>query len=449
MSAYERGSDASTMDLDPQNGDYAAKTAEHQSPSDMLSPRIKGDFLIGNSLLLSENTWNRLFGGAYNMANSIVGAGVLSMPYLLAGSGLVLGLVIIVLVALITDYSLHLLVRTGHEHKQTTYMDLMKFAFGMHGETLGGLAQLLYAFGAMVAYLIIVGQLCADAMSTTTDNDFWTDRRIWIAFFVLVVQVPLCFKGSVKALELTSVLSMACVITVAIIIGVVGQDANHDYGIDDHIILADWHGVIRAFGISAFSFVCHHNTFLLFNALPNPEVPAFRYVIGIGILASTVISVLYALVGYLAFFGEAQPNILLNFAVGDYPAIEGARILFSLTLALTYPLECFVSVDALDQMFYRGASEMTPTRSRLWTAFLLLSTTLIALFTDNLGIVLELTGSIAGGLLAYVLPAAATLKLVSGTSWNVSKLAPIALLGFGCFIMIGTFIKTVVFSTHY
>lgn len=49
---------------------------------------------------------------SFNYINSIVGSGVIGIPYALHRAGFVMGLILLVIVAIITDYSLILMVRT-------------------------------------------------------------------------------------------------------------------------------------------------------------------------------------------------------------------------------------------------------------------------------------------------------------------------------------------------
>lgn len=58
---------------------------------------------------------------AFNYVNSIIGSGVIGMPYALKESGVLLGLFTLCMVAALTDYSLILLVKNGNLSKTSTY----------------------------------------------------------------------------------------------------------------------------------------------------------------------------------------------------------------------------------------------------------------------------------------------------------------------------------------
>jgi amino acid permease len=60
---------------------------------------------------------------SFNYINSIVGSGVIGIPYALHRAGFGLGLLLLILVAIITDYSLILMVseHTGEQFSSSTY----------------------------------------------------------------------------------------------------------------------------------------------------------------------------------------------------------------------------------------------------------------------------------------------------------------------------------------
>lgn len=128
-------------------------------------------------------------GACSNLVNSIVGAGIIGIPFALKESGLIAGVVLLVLVSVFTgkslegrthknvnsipptfgplhsskiDKSLRMLVEMATFHPKLkghgvlTFEDLMMLPYGSlgHHYVLG--AMLITAYGAMVAYLLIV-----------------------------------------------------------------------------------------------------------------------------------------------------------------------------------------------------------------------------------------------------------------------------------------------------
>lgn len=70
----------------------------------------------------------------------------LGIPYALHESGFGLGLLLLILVAYVTDYSLILMVRSGHISGKFSYQGIMEAAYGKAGYILLGVLQFIYPF---------------------------------------------------------------------------------------------------------------------------------------------------------------------------------------------------------------------------------------------------------------------------------------------------------------
>lgn len=81
-----------------------------------------------------------VFEGTVNMANSILGAGIVGLPYSMRESGFVAGIVLLVGIALLTDWTIRLIVLNAKLSGRTTYIDIMEHCFGHKGK--GTLARL-------------------------------------------------------------------------------------------------------------------------------------------------------------------------------------------------------------------------------------------------------------------------------------------------------------------
>lgn len=92
-----------------------------------------------------------------NYINSILGSGIVGIPYALHKAGFGLGLFLLVGLAIVTDYSLSLLVKSATLAGVTSYQDLVHVAFGRPGFYLLTLLQFIYPFIAMISYNVIIG----------------------------------------------------------------------------------------------------------------------------------------------------------------------------------------------------------------------------------------------------------------------------------------------------
>lgn len=90
----------------------------------------------------------------WNMSNSILGAGVVGLPYSLKASGCLTGLGLLVGIALLTDWTIRLIVLNAKLSGRTTYIDIMDHCFGRNGRLAVSIFQGAFAFGGMCAFIV-------------------------------------------------------------------------------------------------------------------------------------------------------------------------------------------------------------------------------------------------------------------------------------------------------
>jgi sodium-coupled neutral amino acid transporter 11 len=120
----------------------------------------------------------------------------------------------------------------------------------------------------------------------------------------------------------------------------------------------------------------------------------------------------------LGFLEETQGDVINNFDPDTLQA-NAARVLLALTMFFTYPMEALVARHVLMKLLFDGdldgdavdpnTGEAIPeggflNRRVKWTLIIYVATLLPALFLDDLGPVLSVTGAIGGCCLAYIGP---------------------------------------------
>ncbi len=94
---------------------------------------------VSNNKLSKPNKQSGIPGASANLVNSIVGAGIIGIPYALRESGLLAGIFLLFLVSYLTDKSLRIIVGLASFHPKLknrdvrTFEDLAYFPFGNIG----------------------------------------------------------------------------------------------------------------------------------------------------------------------------------------------------------------------------------------------------------------------------------------------------------------------------
>ncbi|KAI8814266.1 AAAP amino acid permease [Cladochytrium replicatum] len=409
----------------------------------------RGSFLPGHLSQKLSSVWEATF----NFTNSIVGAGIIGLPFAFLEAGFVTGLILLVGITLVVDWTVNLLVADAKLASKTTYLGLVSHCFGKWGYTVIGVFQFLFAYGAMCAYAVIVGDTIPVVFSHFVSESsvlygILTNRRLMIAVFVLGVSLPLSLYRDITALSKTSLVSLVAILLITIAVCVRGpQLPAESKGTSGGMTVING-GLFQAIGVISFAFVCHHNTFLIYGSLHKPTIDRMAVVTHLSTGASLILCLVLALSGYLVFTDKTQANILNNFPQDD-TLINFSRALFAVNMFLTLPLECFVCREVIynyffDNPFKNGMSSdgadphLTVPEKTHWAVTIALvgSATLIALTTCDLGFVLEITGGLAATVLAFIMPPACYLKLASGPLLTWKKGPAVACVVFGIFVMV-------------
>ncbi|KAI3638946.1 hypothetical protein MIR68_003444 [Amoeboaphelidium protococcarum] len=361
----------------------------------------------------NNNGKSSILSAVLNFTNSIVGAGIISLPYSLLQAGFWWGVIMMAALAYVVDWTVRILVRSSKYTGKNTYQEVTEYAFGQRGNVIISICQFVFAFGAMCAYAVIIGDTIPPVLRSLVGTDivygnailtFLFSRRLIIILSITLVCFPLCLFRDISKLANTSAVAliMILIITVCIVISASNMDSSLR---DDNPPLDFMHPstMIRSIGVMSFAFVCHHNSFIIHQSLATPTLDRWSTVAHFSTLLSLLLSLVFAVIGYSYFGRLTDANILNNFSQDD-SVINFARILFALNMFTTFPLECFVCREVIENFYFSGHGKTSPKMHLAITSALAFTAMTISLVTCNLGYVVELTGSIAATVLAYILP---------------------------------------------
>jgi sodium-coupled neutral amino acid transporter 11 len=398
------------------------------SPTSDPNDTAAADENIQQSSKLSKPHKQSGIGGASaNLLNSIVGAGIIGIPYALKQSGLVAGLFLLFLVAFLTDKSLRTIVNLASFHPQLrnrnvqTFEDLASYPFGTFGSNFILCNMFIMAYGAMVAYLLII----KDTIPTILGVDERWARTLIMAATSLAIMVPLSMQRDMASLAITSVFSVMADVFLVIFIASnapVG-DTVADAGGFGEVLAQDAINptLFIGLGILSTAMACQHSAFIVSGSLENKTSRRWAQVTGISITIAAILCAILGAFGYLGFLNDTEGDVLNNFD-GDSLLANFARFLLAITMFCTYPMESFVARHVLVMMFHDGdldgkddpahtgevGSEaggyLGLNRRQSWTIGIYLLTLFPALFVDDLGPVLSITGSLGGGCISYLAP---------------------------------------------
>eukprot|EP00516_Mucochytrium_quahogii_P009122 CAMPEP_0203775284 /NCGR_PEP_ID=MMETSP0099_2-20121227/5965_1 /ASSEMBLY_ACC=CAM_ASM_000209 /TAXON_ID=96639 /ORGANISM=" , Strain NY0313808BC1" /LENGTH=492 /DNA_ID=CAMNT_0050673883 /DNA_START=110 /DNA_END=1588 /DNA_ORIENTATION=+ len=348
-------------------------------------------------------------GASFNFINSIVGAGIIGLPFAVRECGFFMGLFMLLFVAVLTYSSVNLLIDSGIKVKRRSYEGLAEFCFGKAGFIIVSVFMLVFAFGAMCSYMVIIGDTVPVVINRYTGGNI--SRQLVIFLVGTFIILPLCLLRDMAMLSNTSsisVLADVVIVFLVLIRAAPSKDAWPGDAIEPEFAFVN-SSFFGGVGAISFAYVCQHSSFIVFNTLQVPTKRNWRVVNCFSIATALVLSLMLALGGYLTFYDQTRANVLNNFDCGD-DAINAARVLLALTMILTYPMEQFVARHSCYAMFFSVSPEPTGLYAMplswhlgitltLWTLSLI-----VGLTVTDLGFILELTGALGASFLGYILP---------------------------------------------
>lgn len=361
------------------------------------------------------------FSGAYfNFVNSIVGAGIIGMPYAIHHCGFYLGVFLLCFVGYITYFSVNLLVETGEKLRRYSYEEIVEISFGSTGKFFIVLFQFLLAFGAQIAYGIVIGDTMTDLIAYFDEDNPLTNRPLVVFIYSTCFILPLCLLRDMSSLSYSSALSIFAVVFIVFAVAIQGPTAGKDQNIKHNFDVAEssWFGGL---GAISFAFVCHHSSFLVFNSLEKKTIESWNHVSFWAVMTATTLCLLMGIFGYYAFDQTAKGDILNNFDYND-PVINVARALLAFTMVFTFPMEQYVSRHCIYIYLLPHGEQASFNQHLLVTLAIWGFATVIGMCMSDVGIVLELTGAVAASVVAYIFPPLCYLRVCGwNNSWNEFK----------------------------
>ncbi|XP_041858014.1 putative sodium-coupled neutral amino acid transporter 11 [Melanotaenia boesemani] len=379
---------------------------------------------------------------SFNFINSIIGSGIIGLPYALNQAGLPFGLLLLIVVAFITDYSIVLLIRGGNLSGSNSYQSLVQNTFGFPGFVILSALQFLYPFIAMISYNITTGDTLTKVFQRIPGvgpDHILAERHFVILLATFFFTLPLSLYRNIEKLGKVSFLSMALTLTILITVIIRAATLGPHIGPTENAwAFAKWNA-IQAVSVMSFAFICHHNSFLIYGSLKQPTLANWSLVTHISVGSALIISAAFAVAGYSTFTGYTQGDIFENYCRNDNLATFG-RFCFGFSIITTFPLECFVTREVVSNAFSRN--DLSKAEHAAITILIIALCTSISLAYDCLGVVLELNGALSAIPLIFIIPSACFIKLSPGRWFQGENLIPAILILIGMFVMITGLIMT-------
>ena len=306
----------------------------------------------------------------FNLLNTMVGGGALSLPYAFAKCGWLGGVVLVLFSVKISNFALSLLCTLARKVRGTSYPAIVgKTMGGAYAEALDA-TQFFMLFLVVIAFLILIRDISGDVVeflmfgpAYSAEDDVLqgldAHSRSLLLHIMTAAMLPLMAQESLHALRHVSYVGSA---SVMLLLGVIAHKAylantRNGEGFWNSVLAGGprgaarlgpekWGDVLTALPIILIAFLCQFNIVGVFTKLERPSPSRTEGVILTTNYASGAVYILFGLSGYLFSTDRTADNILNNFSPKD-PSLALARSGLVLTLMCQIPMVLLPCRDSL------------------------------------------------------------------------------------------------------
>ncbi|XP_050731942.1 putative sodium-coupled neutral amino acid transporter 10 isoform X38 [Eriocheir sinensis] len=397
-----------------------------------------------------------------NMANSIVGVSILSMPYCFKEAGLLLGVVMVLVSGVITKKTCMFLVRAAIMARHRSYEFLAFHVFGVRGKLAVELCMILFLIGICISFHVVMGDLApAIAARLLHVPNTPSLRATMLLGIAILVVLPLCL---LRKLDNLASMSAFSILFYFFLITVIFWYAFPRLVDGSWFHLAHlWRpaGVLQVLPICMLGLSCQSNVFEIYDSVPDPDVPKMRAVVNNALNLCCALYIAVGFFGYIAFVDQdIAGNLIMNFPAS--PLTEGIKLFFTVSLAISFPLMIFPCRTSIHSLVYRRiegvgvgcgdlSSEnaqgfdlvgnyMPEARFKAITVGILTVSVVVGILVPNIEFVLGVLGSTMGVIISLVLPSIMFIKVNSKAS--VERLVAQGIMLMGVLLIVtGTYLN--------
>ncbi|EPT01128.1 hypothetical protein FOMPIDRAFT_1049107 [Fomitopsis schrenkii] len=380
-----------------------------------------------------------------NLANTIIGSGMLTFPLAMASAGIIPGIITCLFSGSVAGFGLYLLTLCAPKapHRRASFFAVAELTFPKAAVFFDA-AIAVKCFGVSISYLIIVKSLMPNVVASLyhdlshNDPPAWAlSGRLWITILMGIL-FPLSFMRKIDSLRHTSyvaLFSVAYLVVVVIVCYSFPLEGTQAPG-EIHLIHFT-PNFVSTFPVQVFAFTCAQNIFPIFNEITSNTQARMNLVIGTSIGSAALIYEIIAIFGYLTFGSKVGANI-----IAMYPStslfIAIGQLAIAILVMFSYPLQVHPCRNCLDKVFHMGhvvktadgeeeiedehggSPDMSTLKHILLTIAIVACGYTIAFFVDDLQMVLSFVGSTGSTTISFILPGLFYWKL-SHTDPTASK----------------------------
>ncbi|KAH8253626.1 hypothetical protein KR032_006322 [Drosophila birchii] len=384
-------------------------------------------------------------GHVMTLANSIIGVGILAMPFCFQKCGIVLSILLLVLSNGITRVCCHYLIKTSLLTRRKSFELLGLHAFGASGKLLVELCIIGYLIGTCITYFVVVGDLGPQIIAklfTLNVAEHMHLRSLVMVVVTVVCIVPLGMLRNVDSLSAVCTASIG--FYVCLMLKIVLEAQSHIAANDwtEKVLYWEPAGVLQCLPIFSMALSCQMQLFEVFESINNQSLDKLNGIVRNATWICTFVYISVGFFGYVAFCTHTfSGNILVNLSTSFGSDI--IKIGFVLSIAFSFPLVIFPCRASIYSLLYRkghteSSSYIPEQRFRFITIFIVGFSLCVALVIPSVELIIGLVGSTIGVAICIMFPASSFRKIIKKESMERTLAQFVVVSGF-LLMILGTY----------
>ncbi len=303
-------------------GDYYNNKINHHSSYDPYYEQFEElpEDSDGFHLEKSKRGKDSTLSAGVQIANTIMGAGILSIPIIMNYLGIICGSIFVIFTAISTLFSVYLLLKCHQITGKSGYSMFGKITMGKFGSILIKIIIIINNLGICICYFRIFGEVVQTIVQAWAyKNSFWvTNWHNYIYILIgSVIMFAFIFIKNISSLKKVAYLGVIAVLIFCIALAVLlfyksasnklDQDITWDYLIPECSFKEAFDSISTVF----IAFLFQFNVFPIYYSMRNRGMDNMMKATKIGVIYSLIIFLIVGIIGFL-IYGDAIKDTILD-----------------------------------------------------------------------------------------------------------------------------------------
>ena len=387
-----------------------------------------------------------LRGSIFTLSSITFGVGCLAFPKAFADVGLLIGIILFTVSAILSYISLKYLLAAGIERNILNYNSLIELASGRKLRIFCDINNIMLCLGVIMVYQFEVYDFLRDLLTREFGFDYGKYKLLIIIPLTLFVQIPLSLVKNMSVIHYTSFLAAISLFYVTFVIIIESpfyykeyMDRNPDFVLGPFPTNEIGWNWLNSAGVFLFGFCNHNGLFQILLDLNRRTEERSNKVIRRSAILEVVLYLSLGFAGFFSFFYDCEPTFITRKNLTTFP---NDYFMDLAKWALIICLLCVMAIDynimrlSFSTLLFKGEKPSFKIDFMITVITYILSN-IVVYFTKNITDILGIIGGINTVVISFLCPFIINIKLENNSRYhwqnifNYSVILIISLVGVG------------------